>query len=234
MDLFYEPTIDAPGQYKITQKEHIHLTKVFRYKLGDTMKFTNGRGGIFEAIILNVYKKHSVVELTKVLDNIENKPLLHIAIAPTKNIARFEWFLEKITEIGIGEITPILCKHSERKHIKVERLNKVLIAAMKQSQSSYLPKLNELITWKDFLKELPKADLKLLATCNEGNKKTLKAIIKKDVSSLITIGPEGDFSQEEIESALDNKFELLSLGNKRLRTETAGVVACNIFNFLNE
>ena len=165
--------------------------------------------------------------------NSENKPkqhkyYLHIAIAPTKNINRFEWFLEKATEIGIDEITPIICTNSERKIIKEIRCNKILISAMKQSLKYHLPKLNKTITLNNLL-EKSIDEKKYIAHCKNGQKKNLKEINTTD-KILILIGPEGDFSSEEIETALQNKFKAVSLGLSRLRSETAGIIATHTIN----
>ena len=156
---------------------------------------------------------------------------LHIAIAPTKNMDRYEWFLEKATEIGIDEITPIICEHSERKVITTERCNRILLSAMKQSLKYHLPKLNEAITLKDFLKQDFEGN-KYIAHCEEGNKTELRTEIKEE-RTLILIGPEGDFSPTEIEMALQNQFKAVSLGTSRLRTETAGLVAVHTINIKN-
>ncbi|MEN8116270.1 MAG: RsmE family RNA methyltransferase, partial [Bacteroidota bacterium] len=157
----------------------------------------------------------------------------HIVIAPTKNIDRFEWFLEKCTEIGIDEITPILSEHSERKVIKPGRLEKIVVSAMKQSVKAYLPKLNELTSFNDLVKTSD-APAKFIAHCNGGEKPHLKNNIEPGKNVLILIGPEGDFSPAEVELAKENGFKEISLGTSRLRTETAGVVACHIVNLIND
>jgi 16S rRNA (uracil1498-N3)-methyltransferase len=153
---------------------------------------------------------------------------LHIAIAPTKNIDRFEWFLEKATEIGIDEITPIICRHSERKIIKTERGSRILLSAMKQSLKYHLPKLNEAISLANFLKSNFDGT-KYIAHCEDGEKNELKTVSKTE-KTLILIGPEGDFSPKEIELALQNQFRAVSLGTSRLRTETAGIIAVHTIN----
>jgi 16S rRNA (uracil1498-N3)-methyltransferase len=158
---------------------------------------------------------------------------LHIAIAPTKNIDRFEWFLEKATEIGIDEITPLLTSHSERKTINAERLEKILVSAMKQSLKAYLPQLHELTTFKELIIN-NKTENKFIAYCDEIQKIHLKDLATKGNNTLILIGPEGDFSPEEIKLAIENGFKVVSLGESRLRTETAGIVACHIVNLANE
>jgi 16S rRNA (uracil1498-N3)-methyltransferase len=158
---------------------------------------------------------------------------LHLAVAPTKMNERYEWFLEKATEIGIQEITPIICDHSERKIIKTERFQKIIEAAMKQSLHYYIPKLNEPILYKDFIKKEFNGQ-KFIAHCEETNKKSFKRELNPQENVLILIGPEGDFSVKEIQIALENKFIPVSLGNTRLRTETAAIVACHSTLLLNE
>ena len=153
---------------------------------------------------------------------------MHIAIAPTKNMDRFEWFLEKATEIGIDEITPIICSRSERKVIKTERCNRILLSAMKQSLKFHVPKLNEAISLNDFIKQ-DFEGTKYIAHCEEGNKTELKEK-KKEKRTLMLIGPEGDFSPTEIEMVLQYQFKAVSLGTSRLRTETAGIIAAHTIN----
>ena len=158
---------------------------------------------------------------------------LHVAIAPTKSISRFEWFLEKATEIGIDEITPLLSEHSERKVVKFERSEKILISAMKQSQKAFLPKLNELTSFNEFIQKNSEKQ-KFIAHCNDGEKNHLKNAIQKGNNMVILIGPEGDFSLEEVLEAKEKGFEEISLGDERLRTETAGIVACHTVNLIFE
>ena len=158
---------------------------------------------------------------------------MHLAVAPTKMNDRYEWFLEKATEIGISEITPIICDHSERKVVKTDRFDKIILAAMKQSNQLFLPKLNEPIALKDFLKKEFNST-KYIAHCEETSKKTLKESIKPSTDIVMLIGPEGDFSEKEIKLALENNYIPVSLGNTRLRTETAAMVACHSVAFVNE
>jgi 16S rRNA (uracil1498-N3)-methyltransferase len=158
---------------------------------------------------------------------------LHIAIAPTKMNDRFEWFLEKATEIGIDEITPLYCDHSERKQIKIERMEKVVISAMKQSLKYKLPKLNEPEKFKDFIHQKD-WDLGLIAHCQQGDKKQMRDLIREKKKIMILIGPEGDFSDQEISEAKANGLYPVSLGESRLRTETAGVVACSNIAILKD
>lgn len=234
MQLFYNPNIENPlNSISFDKEESGHIFKVLRKKEGDILHVTNGLGNLYTCRITQCNPNKCIVEILKT----ETKPPsdfhLHIAIAPTKMNERLEWFLEKATEIGIHEITPIYCDHSERKIVKHERLEKVLIAAMKQSLQFYLPKLNEGILFNDFIKK-PFDGIKLIAHCEESDKKSLKNIIRPKTNILILIGPEGDFSEAEINNALASRFIPVSLGNTRLRTETAALVACHSIVYENE
>lgn len=235
MQLFYDKNItESDTQFIFDKIESRHIVKVLRKKEEDILYITNGRGNIFTSKLSMANDKRCLVEIVNV-EFVENplKYKLHIAIAPTKNNQRLEWFLEKVTEIGITEITPIICAHSERKVIKKERLEKVLIAAMKQSKRFYLPKLNDAITFKNFV-NTKQYENPFIAHCEETDKKTLKSGLIKGKDIAILIGPEGDFSTNEITLALQNNFIAVSLGNSRLRTETAGIVAAHSVAFVNE
>jgi 16S rRNA (uracil1498-N3)-methyltransferase len=228
MQLFY--TNNSETEFTLLSEESKHITKVLRKKEGDTLQFTNGKGQLLIAEITTSDIRKTRVKVTeKIEKEKQHNYYLHIAIAPTKNMDRFEWFLEKATEIGIDEITPIICHHSERKVVKTERCNRILLSAMKQSLKYHLPKLNEAISFKDFIKQDFEGK-KYIAHCDEGEKTELRKE-KKENRTLILIGPEGDFSVTEIEIALQNKFKAVSLGNSRLRTETAGIVAVHTINF---
>jgi 16S rRNA (uracil1498-N3)-methyltransferase len=227
MQLFY---IQNPeSEIILSAEESKHATKVLRKKEGDILNFTDGKGYFYKAkiTVADTRKCRLQVVSTEQKEKQHNYHL-HIAIAPTKNMDRFEWFLEKATEIGIDEITPVICHHSERKEIKTERCNRILLSAMKQSLKFHLPKLNEAITLKNFLKQDFEGN-KYIAHCEEGNKTELKEK-KKEKRTLILIGPEGDFSPTEIEMALQNQFKAVSLGTSRLRTETAGIIAAHTIN----
>lgn len=215
-------------------EEAMHCTKTLRKKLGDIVHFVDGKGGFYSGKIIGFNKKTCSIAIDNSLVKENRKDYkLHLAIAPTKNINRLEWFLEKATEIGIDEITPILCQRSERKIIREDRLTKVLVAAMKQSLKSHLPKLNELTKFKDFIKNEFNGQ-KLIAHCNEGEKTILKHIYQPKNNVLIMIGPEGDFSNEEVEMALQNSFYPISLGEERLRTETAGIISVHSISLINQ
>ena len=230
MQLFY---LENPkDEIILSAEESKHATKVLRKKEGDILNFTDGKGDFYKAeITVADSRKCRLKVVSTEQKEKQHNYHLHIAIAPTKNMDRFEWFLEKATEIGIDEITPIICSHSERKVIKTERCNRILLSAMKQSLKFYLPKLNEAISFNDFLKQDYEGS-KYIAHCEDGEKKELKIENKTD-KYLILIGPEGDFSQKEIDLALQNKFKAVSLGRSRLRTETAGIVATHTVNIHN-
>lgn len=234
MQLFYNPEITKnTKQFTFPKEESKHIVKVLRKKTGDTMYITNGVGWLFTAeIILDSIKICTVEIKTRAFKN-KPKYNLHLAVAPTKINDRYEWFLEKTTEIGIQEITPIICDNSERKIIKPERFEKILQSAMKQSLSCYLPKLNKAITFKKFINQEFKNDL-FIAHCNETNRKSLKKELNQNKNTTILIGPEGDFSNKEIEIATTNSFIPVTLGVTRLRTETAAIVACHSVAFINE
>ncbi len=233
MQLFYVPNISG-AEVVLDETESKHAVRVLRLTEGTTVELIDGKGGFYIAEIINANAKKCRLAITKAQKEFGKKNFrLHLAVAPTKNIDRFEWFLEKATEIGIDEITPLLCAHSERKVIKPERLEKILVSAMKQSLKAYLPKLNEFTLFKDFISETS-AEQKFIAHCYEGKKPHLKNAITTHSNALVLIGPEGDFSLEEVELATTSGFTAVSLGNARLRTETAGVVACHIVNLAND
>ena len=233
MQLFYVPDISG-AEVILNETESKHAIRVLRLKEGDEIELVDGKGGFYKARIQNANPKKCQLSIIESQTDFGKKDFhLHIAIAPTKNIDRTEWFLEKCTEIGIDEVTPLLSEHSERKVIKPERLEKILVSAMKQSVKAYLPKLNGLTKLSDLLSQATETK-KFIAHCNEGEKPHLKNVVKPGDNVLILIGPEGDFSPEEVTLALEYGFEAISLGNARLRTETAGVVACHIVNLANE
>ena len=234
MQLFYNPSIsESTKEFAFDREESKHIIKVLRKKDGDILFVTNGLGFLFECSIVLAIETKCTVAIVRFNKSQQSNVNLHLAVAPTKMNDRFEWFLEKATEIGVSEITPIICEHSERKHIKTERFEKIVIAAMKQSNQYYLPKLNEPLLFKDFIKLKFSGQL-YIAHCEETNKKFLKDLLQPQSDVTILIGPEGDFSTKEIQSAIDNNFIPVSLGNSRLRTETAAIVACHSVVSLNE
>jgi 16S rRNA (uracil1498-N3)-methyltransferase len=234
MQLFYNSQLtESSIDFTFDKEESKHIVKVLRKKDSDILFVTNGLGIIFKTEIVLAIDTKCTVKIVGYEKAATPKFHLHLAVAPTKMNDRYEWFLEKATEIGVSEITPIICDHSERKQIKIERFDKIITSAMKQSNQCYLPKLNEAMTFKDFMK-MQHNGLLLIAHCEETDKKFLKEFIQPNTSITILIGPEGDFSSKEIQLALDKKWVPVSLGNTRLRTETAAVVACHSVVFVNE
>jgi len=233
MQLFYSPQLDSSvSQFTFSEEESKHITKVLRKKEGDILNITNGKGYWFEAKIIFSDNKKCKAEIFDTTKKHPTKHWLHMAVSPTKLNDRFEWFLEKATEIGVNEITPIICERSERKTIKMERLKKVVQSGMKQSLQTYLPKLNEAISYKEFMTQ-KRSGLCFIAHCEDEEKLDLKRRVAPDKDITILIGPEGDFSKTEIELAYENRFLPVSLGRNRLRTETAAIVACTVVATIN-
>lgn len=233
MQLFYDPNITADAPLVFDREESRHIIKVLRKKTGDNLFVTNGLGDLFTTEISLASDAKCTVEVRSVTQTEALPYKLHLAVAPTKMNDRYEWFLEKATEIGITEITPIICDHSERTQLKIERMGKILESAMKQSLNLYLPKLNEPVALKRFL-ERDFSGLKCIAHCEATDKRSLKSVLQPKLETTILIGPEGDFSSVEIKTATSLGFLPVSLGNTRLRTETAAVVACHSVAFVNE
>lgn len=232
MAIFYVPN-SALGNF-LPEEESQHAVKVLRLQVGDTIDLVDGIGGFYKAKITNPHPKRCSFDIFETIPEYGKRNYkLHIAIAPTKNIERLEWFIEKVTEIGIDEITPIVCRYSERKIIKSERLEKIIISASKQSEKAYFPTLNPICTFNDLIKN-HQAQSKLIAHCYEDDKKLLQNEIIKSTDILILIGPEGDFSREEVEKAISAGYKPISLGESRLRTETAGIVACCTTAIINQ
>jgi 16S rRNA (uracil1498-N3)-methyltransferase len=234
MQLFYNPDIKTTiTEFSFDKDESKHIVKVLRKKEGDILHVTDGLGSLFYTEIILASDKKCTVKINTIETQKPANFYLHLAVAPTKMNDRFEWFLEKATEIGVHEITPLLCEHSERKIIKTERFDKIIQSAMKQSLQYYLPKLNEPVSFKTFINKKIEGNL-LIAHCEETHKKSIKETVKPNEKYTILIGPEGDFSEKEIELALQNKYIPVSLGTTRLRTETAAVIACHSIIFTNE
>ncbi|QBZ98243.1 16S rRNA (uracil(1498)-N(3))-methyltransferase [Flavobacterium sangjuense] len=234
MQLFYNPTInETQTSFVFDKEESKHIIKVLRKKESDILHVTNGLGFLFTTEITIASDNKCTVKIVSFEKQQASKFRLHLAVAPTKMNERYEWFLEKATEIGIQEITPIICEHSERKVIKIDRFQKILESAMKQSLHYYLPKLNDPISFKDFVKTQNSGQL-FIAHCEETAKKSLKNELKPNEDVTILIGPEGDFSVKEIQQAIAANFIPVSLGTTRLRTETAAIVACHSVVFKNE
>ncbi len=235
MRLFYDPEISGDF-HVLNEEESKHCTKVLRLGNGDEIYLTDGRGNMYRTEIMELHQKKTILKILETFHEYGKKSYsLQIAIAPTKNTDRLEWFIEKATEIGIDEISPVICKNSERKFIKTDRLNRIAEAAMKQSYKAYHPIINEQTDFVKFIKQSLNYEQKFIAHCEEESEKIyLGKLLKKNSSAIVLIGPEGDFNPQEIEIAKAAGFIPVSLGESRLRTETAGVVTCGIISVINE
>lgn len=234
MQLFYNSDIKLnDATFLFNKEESKHIVKVLRKKEKDIIHITNGLGYLFISEITIASERKCEVKINESKFFKPTNYNLHIAVAPTKNNDRIEWFLEKATEIGINEITPIICDHSERKVYKKERGEKIIQAAMKQSLNLYLPVLNDPIPYSEFIKKEFSTN-KFIAHCEETDKKSFKNEVQPNQNILILIGPEGDFSTKEINLAIQNNYKPVTLGNTRLRTETAALVACHTLAIINE
>jgi len=227
MQLFYNSDIkQGDTTFFFDKEESKHIVKVLRKKESDLVFITNGLGYLFESEIITASEKKCEIKITKETFHEPTNFQTHIAVAPTKMNDRLEWFLEKATEIGIHEITPIICDNSERKVYKIDRAEKIVQSAMKQSLQFYLPKINEPISYSQFVKQSFNGQ-QFIAHCEETERKAFQNEIKPNEKITILIGPEGDFSSKEIKLAIENQFIPVTLGNTRLRTETAALVACH-------
>jgi 16S rRNA (uracil1498-N3)-methyltransferase len=235
MQLFYNSDIEeSTTTFTFSKEESKHIIKVLRKSVGAILKITNGKGWLFDAEIISADIKRCQANISNAVQQPKRNYKLHLAVAPTKMNDRFELFLEKATEIGIDSITPILCDHSERKVIKLDRFEKIVQSAMKQSLQCYLPIINELTPLSAFINQEFNGQL-FIAHCEDTNdKQSLKDKLQPKQDITILIGPEGDFSVKEIEMALRHNFIPVTLGKTRLRTETAAVVACHSVAFVNE
>jgi 16S rRNA (uracil1498-N3)-methyltransferase len=230
--LFYCPDIET--RQTLSEEESAHCVRVLRYSVGDDILITDGRGTTYTARITNPHPKHCDFEIISREKQEKHHAFhLHIAIAPTKNIERMEWAIEKCVEIGVDEITPLLCRFSERKQLRTDRLEKIILSAAKQSLTPYLPVLHELTPYDEFIRRQNQGQ-RFIAHCYKEDKRVLKNEIEQGRAVLVLIGPEGDFSEQEIRDALALGFIPVSLGNSRLRTETAAVVACHTAVLINE
>jgi len=234
MQLFYNSELDTSVKtFNFSKDESRHIVKVLRKSTGDLLMITNGEGWMFEAEVIIPNHNKCVVSILKSTFEAPRPYTIHLAVAPTKMNDRYEWFIEKATEIGVDKITPIICQNSERKIIKTERFEKILQSAMKQSLQSYLPSLAPPISFSEFIK-MPQEGATFIAHCEDGKKLKFKDQIEAKKSITILIGPEGDFSPKEIELALKHQYIPVSLGATRLRTETAGIVAGHTIQLCNE
>jgi 16S rRNA (uracil1498-N3)-methyltransferase len=229
--IFYTPYLSHPS-FTLDEQESKHAVKVLRLQVQDTIQLIDGKGGLFLAQLIENHPKRCKVLILDKIEQPKRSYSIHIGIAPTKNMERLEFFVEKATEIGIDRITPIHCAHSERKIVKQDRLFKIAIAAAKQSIKGCIPQIDELTSF-DVLLETTKNQQTFIAHCEKDEKEPLKRIYMPPGNALILIGPEGDFSTKEIALAKSKGCIPVSLGTERLRTETAGIVACHTINFLN-
>jgi 16S rRNA (uracil1498-N3)-methyltransferase len=220
---FYEENIQQPTHI-LSEETSKHCVQVLRMKEGRQLQLTNGKGNLFTATIVEANKKHCTVKINSTTNLKPQTTNISVAISLLKNPSRFEWFLEKATEIGVREIIPLICEHTEKENFRFDRMNNILISAMLQSQQTWLPKLHQPKKFSAFINE-DFDGLKLIAHCVEEEKRSLNDLNVSHQNKLILIGPEGDFSKEEIEHALKNNFIPVTLGNTRLRSETAGIVA---------
>ncbi len=232
MHIFYEKEVSG-STITLSQEESRHCLRVLRMLPGQEAIIVDGKGTRYRAVLKDSSRKEAVFSVKETEFNVGKRPFhLHMAVAPTKNIDRFEWFLEKATECGIDEITPVICEQSERRVIKPQRLEKILIAAMKQSLRAFLPKLNAIAPLDAFLRQ-PLTDHRFIAHCGNGNKKHLGDVYSPGNDALFLVGPEGDFSDREIETVIEQGFTAISMGGHRLRTETAALALCVQSNSLN-
>ncbi|MFO7617777.1 MAG: 16S rRNA (uracil(1498)-N(3))-methyltransferase [Bacteroidales bacterium] len=225
MNLFYAPDLTDQQEFTLPSDESHHAVRVLRMEAGTRVVVVNGRGGWYASTITEADPKACLVQVLERVDGF-GKPAchLHIAIAPTKQSDRFEWFIEKATEIGLSEVTPLICDRSERRDIKTERLLRVAIAAMKQSVKAFHPVIHEPAPFGRFI-EQPIPGCRAIAHCGEGERRWIDQCDLVEQRVTLLIGPEGDFSPREVQTALERNFIPITLGNSRLRTETAGVVA---------
>lgn len=227
MLLFFDSDIEENFQnFTFDKSESRHIAKVLRKNIGTQITITNGKGLEWKGEITSILNQKVVARKITSLKHSYKKKHVHLAIAPTKSNDRMEWLIEKITEIGISSITPILCDHSERRIIKKKRLIKIAISALKQSQQFFLPKINSMITFKKYIKNISHSGL--IAHCGKSSKIELKNYNWESDQIHLLVGPEGDFSLKEIKDAISAKLKPVTLGQQRLRTETAGLLGCHI------
>ena len=241
---FYVPEADSVNE--LPEEEAQHAVRVLRLGMGDGMMLMDGQGTFYRGVVTEATKKRCFYRIEEVLPQQRQwLPHLHIAMAPTKNMDRTEWFAEKSTEIGFDELSFLLCRWSERTVIKKERIEKILVSAMKQSHKAWKPMLNEMTDFKAFLQEIKEREetngqpmQKFICHCYEedglGEKVALKDAVKRGEDVLVMVGPEGDFSIDEVKMAEDMGFQSVTLGESRLRTETAALVAVHIINLINQ
>jgi 16S rRNA (uracil1498-N3)-methyltransferase len=223
--VFDENIYENAESHILSFEESKHVSRVLRKQVGEKITITNGKGLEWIGNIELIKKTKTKLKLISSCMHTKQMNQVHLAIAPTKNISRIEWMLEKLTEIGVDSVTPIICYHSQRKIIRNDRLEKVIISALKQSQQFFLPVLNPMTYFNDYIQSINGSAY--IAHCQDLNKKELTSIKFNDLNNNILIGPEGDFSSDEINSAVKKGITPVSLGSNRLRTETAGIISCH-------
>ena len=232
MALFYVP--DIADRWELSEEEAAHCLRVLRLAPGAELDITDGKGTLYKAVISSVAGKHCYVEARETISVPKNwRGNIHLAIAPTKNMDRIEWLAEKATEIGLDAITFLNCRFSERKVIKTDRVERIVVSAMKQSLKYTKPEVGEMVDFKKFIAE-PRPGAKFIAHCYDSERLLLKEVLQQGEDATVLIGPEGDFSPEEVEAAIKAGYRPVSLGSSRLRTETAGLAACHTFILKNE
>jgi 16S rRNA (uracil1498-N3)-methyltransferase len=231
VNLFYQPLISR-GILHLNEEESKHCVKVLRQSKGDAIRITDGAGFFYDCVIEDPSPAACRFSIKGKFEDKKHEYFIHIAISPTKNTERIDWFVEKATELGIDKITPLETERTERPFLKQERLQKVALAAMKQSLKARMPHIGNLTKLKDLLNDLSETE-RFIAHVDEGNALHLKDAATPGQSYLVLIGPEGDFSKEELNNVLSHNFTKVSLGKSRLRTETAGLSACHILNLIN-
>jgi 16S rRNA (uracil1498-N3)-methyltransferase len=232
MQVFYAPNCQL-GFFPLHEEESKHVVRVLRMKQGDPVYVVDGNGKLFEGIIFEPHPKHCILQLNKVTENFEKRNYrLHLAVSPLKSVDRFEWFIEKAIEIGVDEITPLNCSRTEKRNVNTDRLNRIVESAMKQSLKAYHPVLNDMVKFEKFILQENNNE-KGIAYCGEGEKLFIGKAFSRSGNYTVLIGPEGDFTEEEFLEATRTGYKGISLGESRLRTETAGVVACHALSFIN-
>lgn len=231
---FYAP--DILTSPVLPESDSQHCCRVLRMQNGDSVEVVDGRGGLYQCIIATAHSKHTQLEIVRRIDLPEVWPMhITIAVAPTKHLDRMEWLVEKLVEIGVNKIVPVKCDRSERKEIKIERLQKIAISAMKQSLKAVLPEISEMTPLRQLIKSLPANTQKFVGYCDDTVQRRLLAREYAPAQNVIMlIGPEGDFSPDEIKMLIDAGFMPVTLGDNRLRTETAALVACDTFHIITQ
>ena len=234
MHIFYAPEISG-NTFILDEKESRHSIRVLRMTFGTAVRLIDGRGNLYEGHISDADSRRCMISISDVKPDYEKRSYrLHIAISPLKNPERFEWFVEKSVEIGVDEITPLLCKNTEKQSVKQERINNIIISAMKQSIKAGKTIFNEPCTFDNFIAK-PLLSTNMIAHCSTStNRAGISEVYIKNENAVVMIGPEGDFSNDEISSAVRSNFIPVHLGSSRLRTETAGVAACHSIYFMNQ